>query len=162
MPDAMTAYFDGEKNAGLFLAGMATIALLAAALLYRERFGLRAFAVTLAVVAIAEAGLGVGLYLRTRPQVERLAGQLARDPAAFRTHEGTRMARVQQTFVTIEYVEVAIIVICSLIAVTQKAHPVRAGVALALLVHASALLAFDVVAERRGAVYLSAIADDAV
>ena len=157
MHDAVTTYFEGEKNAGLFLAGMAVIGLLAAGLLIRERFGLRSFAITLGIVALLELALGVGLYLRTGPQVGGLLSQLARDRAGFQSDEDARMARVQRNFVIVQYAELAVIIACALIAVTQKAHSVRAGVALGLLVHASALLAFDIVAERRGAVYLSAI-----
>jgi hypothetical protein len=41
--------------------------------------------------------------------------------------------------------------------VLQKGRFAVAGVALGLLVHLAVLLAFDLVAERRGAVYLTAL-----
>jgi len=68
------------------------------------------------------------------------------------------MTRVQENFVIIEYVEVAIIILSTAIALTQKNKPAMAGVALGLLIHAAILLAFDLIAERRGAVYEAAIA----
>jgi len=157
MHEALTTYFQGEKNAGLLLTGMAIAALLAAGVLVRQRFDLRSFAVTLGVLALVELGIGVGLYLRTGPQVDRLLDQLRSDPEAFRAAEGARMARVQRNFATIEYVELALILAGALIAVTQKTRPTLTGVALAILVQASALLAFDLVAERRGAAYLSVL-----
>jgi len=157
MHDALTVYFDGEKYAGLLLAGVAAVGLLAAVSIFRARMDLRSFAVTLAVLALAQIALGVGLYLRTGPQVSGLVEQFNADPAAFRSAEGTRMARVQRNFVIIEYVEAAIIVVCVFVAVTQKHRPVLAGVGLGLLIHGAVLLAFDVIAERRGSAYLAAI-----
>lgn len=72
-------YFDGEKNAGLLLAGIAVAVLIAAALMFRARLDLGSFAVTLGVLAIAQMALGVGLYLRTAPQVSGLVERLQSD-----------------------------------------------------------------------------------
>ena len=157
MHDALIVYFDGEKYAGLLLAGVSASMLVAAAIIFRSRMDLRSFAITLAVLALAEIALGVGLYLRTGPQVERLATQLRSDGRAFRSDESARMARVQRNFVIVEYVEVAVIVLTAFIALTQKSRPVLTGVALGLLVNAALLLAFDAIAERRGATYVAAI-----
>ena len=154
MHDAFTLYFNGEKFAGLFIAGVGLVAIVAAALLFRS---LRAFSVTLLILALIEIALGVGLYLRTGTQVRRLEAQLASDEGGFRAVETARMIRVQRNFVFIEWAEVAIIIVSGLVAVGLKYRPVAVGVALGLLIHASVLLAFDLVAERRGAVYWSAL-----
>lgn len=108
-------------------------------------------------MAVAQVALGLGLYLRAGPQVSRLLGQLSSDAAAFKSAEGARMARVQSNFVVIEYVELLIIVVTAFAAATQKARPGLTGIALGLLISASFLLAFDLVAERRGADYVAAI-----
>jgi hypothetical protein len=158
MQDAMTLYFNGEKSAGLLLAGAAAAVLLLAVIIVRSTADLRSFAVTLAVVALAEIALGVGLYLRTGPQVSGLSRQLASDEGAFVESESARMARVQRNFVFIEYAELAIIVVAALVAVTYKPRTTVAGIALGMLIHASILLAFDVIAERRGSVYVSSLA----
>jgi len=158
MHDALTIYFDGEKNAGLFIAAIGAAMILAALILFRARADFRSFALTLAVVAVAEIALGVGLYLKTDPQVGRLRAQLESRPASFYTDEGARMARVQRNFVLIEYVELALIVVTAIAAVARKNNPMLTGVALGLLINAALLLAFDLIAERRGAVYLAAIA----
>lgn len=68
------------------------------------------------------------------------------------------MSRVQRNFVVIEYVELVIIVATAVAAVLLKTRPGAAGVALGLLISAAVLLAFDIVAERRGTAYLAAIA----
>ena len=67
------------------------------------------------------------------------------------------MIRVQRNFVVIQYVEVAVIVLAAIIALAQKSRFRLSCIALALLLHAAFLLAFDLVAERRGAIYLAAI-----
>jgi hypothetical protein len=159
MQDALMIYFNGEKNAGLFLAGIGIAELAAAALLFRA--DLRSFATTIGVLAAAEIALGVGLYLRTDPQVGRLVAQLGGEPARFYTGEGARMARVQWNFVIIEYVELVLIIVSAVVAITQKGRPGLTGVALGLLVSAAFLLTFDLVAERRGEAYLAAITGDA-
>jgi len=158
MHDALTIYFDGEKNAGLFLAGVGVAVIAAAVFMLRSRVGLRSFAVTLIVLAVAEIALGVGLYLRTGPQVSRLVAQMSSAETRFYADEGTRMARVQKNFVTVEYIEVAIIILSAIVALTQKSRPGIAGVALGLLIHGAILLAFDLIAERRGTAYEAAIA----
>ena len=158
MQDALTVYFNGEKHAGLLLAGLAVAGLIAAVIMWRAGSPLRSFAATIGILALAEVALGVGLYLRTGPQVSRLDGQLRSDALAYYSAEAPRMLRVQRNFVIIEYVELAIIVTAAIAALALKSRSGPAGIALGLLVHASILLAFDVFAERRGAEYVSALA----
>jgi len=156
---AMTVYFDGEKYAGLLLAGAAVAVVVVAAIMFRAGGTVRPFAITLGTLALAEIVLGLGLYLRTGPQVKRLDEQLRSDSPQFYAAEAARMSRVQRTFVAIEYAELSIIVATAVAAVFLKARPGLAGVALGLLVTASVLLAFDLFAERRGADYVIAIAN---
>jgi hypothetical protein len=157
MQDAVMTYFDGEKSAGLLLVGIGALGIAAALLFYQPRWGLRSLAVTLGILALAEIALGAGLYLRTDPQVRSLVTQLESEPRRFHSDEVARMNRVQRTFVVIQYVEVAVIIVSALVALTMKSRVGIAGVALGLLINAAFLLAFDIVAERRGALYLAAI-----
>jgi len=157
MQPALTLYFDGEKYAGLLLAAIALASLAAAIVMYRASHELRAFALTIAIVSAAELALGAGLYARTGAQTNRLVQQLANDPNAFYSAEVQRMDRVQRNFVVIEYVELSIIIAAAIIAVSLKHRAGLTGVALGLLIPASMLLAFDIIAERRGAEYVSAL-----
>jgi hypothetical protein len=157
MHDALTIYFNGEKNAGLFIAVVGAAIVAAAVALFRARADFRSFALTLGIVALVEIAIGVGLYLKTDPQVGRLRAQLDSSPSRFSADERARMARVQRNFVVIEYVEVALIVVTAMVAIARKTNPTLTGVALGLLINAALLLAFDLIAERRGAVYLAAI-----
>lgn len=77
--------------------------------------------------------------------------------AGFFTEEGARIAKVQRKFVFIRYAESAVIVITALTSLAVNYRFSITDVALALLIHAAVLLAFDVIAERRGATYLSEI-----
>jgi hypothetical protein len=157
MLDALHAYFDGEKYAGLLLAGISVAVLIAAAIMFRAGPSHRPFAATLGVFALIQIALGVGLYLRTGPQVAALVSQLGADAPAFYSAEAARMDRVQRNFVIIEYVELVIIVAAAIVAIAEKTRPGLSGVALGFLISASVLLAFDVIAERRGAEYVAAI-----
>src|SRR5262245_4954675 len=101
MNEALTTYFAGEKNAGAVLAVIGL--LMGAGALLATRGLPKAFTYTLAVWALLELAIGVGLYLKTDPQVARLAALLANDAAAFYTTEQPRMATVQRNFVLLEY-----------------------------------------------------------
>jgi hypothetical protein len=157
MQDALTIYFDGEKYAGLILAAVAVCGIAAAAILFRAGPGFRSFAITLAIIGLAEIALGLGLYARTGPQVQHLEEQMRSDLTGFYQVEGTRMARVQRNFVIVEYVELFVIITTAVSAVAMKARSEMIGVALGLLINGAILLAFDVLAERRGADYLEAL-----
>jgi hypothetical protein len=157
MQEAVLVYFQGEKSAGIVLLCIGIASLVSAVIFYQPRYALRSFAITLAVFAFLEIAIGAGLYLRTDPQVGRLIQQLQSDSAGFYRDEQARMERVQRNFVVIQYIEVAVILISAAAALLLKNRMVLSGVALAFLIHAVILLAFDIVAERRGGVYLAEI-----
>lgn len=157
----VATYFEGEKNAGLFAAALGLVVLLGAAMLFPARLELRPLAYTLAVWGVLELAVGVGLYVKTGPQVARLLAQLASDPSALHAAELPRMIRVQRNFVVLEFVWIALIVGSATVGVWFKSRFSVSAVALGILVNAALLLAFDLVAERRGAVYLAALEAEA-
>jgi hypothetical protein len=157
MRDALLLYFAGEKHAGLLAALVGAVALAAALMLWSPRWGLRPFAVALGIIGLVELAIGVGLYLKTGPQVERLVAQLEREPARLYADEGARMAKVQRNFVYLEYGWIVLVVGAAVTAVAAKERHGLSSVALALALQGSFFLAFDLVAERRGAVYLAAL-----
>ena len=157
MRDVMLSYFAGEKQAALILIAAGAAALGSAAVMFSPRFELRPLALTLGVFALLFLAVGGGLSLRTDPQVEKLTAQLGSDPDAFFVAEAARMTRVQRSFVVIQYAEVVLIILSAVLAVALKHRPVVVGVAMGVAIGASFLLAFDLVAERRGATYLAAL-----
>jgi len=120
MRDAMTIYFNGEKNAGMFLAAIGIAVVIAAATLFRARPDYRSLAITLGLVALVEVAIGAGLYLKTDPQVNQLRARLDANAAAFYAEEAPRMTRVQRNFVVIEWVEVVLLVVAAVVAVARK------------------------------------------
>jgi hypothetical protein len=157
MREALLTYFEGEKLAGLLAAAVGLVSLAAAAVFFQPRWDLRPFAVVLGVVGLVELAVGLGLWVRTGPQVERLLAQLVTDANRFYTEEGARMVKVQKNFITLERVWIGLLGVSTFVALTQKSRPVPFGVALGLMLHAAFFLAFDLVAERRGAEYLVSI-----
>jgi hypothetical protein len=157
MQEALTRYFEGEKNAGLFLAGIGVALLAAAAVLFPARWELRSLAITLLVFGLLEAAVGVGLYLKTGPQVARLVEQLTGDAAAFYAGERPRMAIVQRNFGYLESTWLVLIVASAAVAFWQKRNVTLSGIALGVLVSVAIILAFDIIAERRGEQYVDAL-----
>lgn len=157
MQEAILAYFTGEKHAALAVAAIGLLGLLAAAVLLHPRWELRGLAVTTFVLALLELSVGVGLWLKTGPQIDALLGQLAADPARMFADEGARMTRVQASFVRLELVWLTLIAAGAAIAFTQRGRPILWSAALGLILHAAFLFVFDAIAERRGAIYLSAL-----
>jgi hypothetical protein len=130
-------YFNGEKNAGLLLIRIGIMGVAAAASFFQARWGFRSFAVTLGVFALAEIALGMGLYLRTAPQVATLLTLFGSDVARLFSQEGARMVRVQRNFVVVQYVELGLIVIAAFTAVAQKNRFWLSGIALGVPLHAA-------------------------
>jgi hypothetical protein len=157
MNQALTTYFAGEKQAGLMLAGIGLVMWVGAVLLFPARLELRPFAITLAVWGGLELAIGIGLFARTGPQVERLTAQLASDAAGFFSSEGQRMAGVQRNFAIIEAVWLVLIIISATVAWYWKGRPTLGAIALGVLINTSIFLAFDVLAERRGSGYVAAL-----
>ena len=155
MHEALTTYFAGEKNAGAVLAAIGLV--MGAAALMAARGQPKALAYTLAACAVLELAIGVGLYLKTDPQVARLSELLANDAAAFYAAEQPRMVTVQRNFVLLEGAWLVLITGSAVVAVWKKANPTASGIALGLLINTCLFLAFDVVAERRGSIYLAAL-----
>jgi hypothetical protein len=154
MNEAIAAYFSGEKNGGLVLAGVGVAMLVTAVVLFPARLELRSLAITVGVWSLLQLGIGLGLFLKTDSQVATLVAQ---EKSAMLTSELPRMEKVQTNFVVLEVVWVAMIIVGALVAWRMKESSAVCGVALGILLNASVLLAFDIVAERRGATYLAAL-----
>lgn len=158
----MADYFAGEKAAGLLLFCIGIAALCAATALFPARHELRAFALTLGIFGVLELTIGLGLYLRTDPQVTALLARLTRDEAAFRAAEFERMTVVQRNFVIIQVVWSVFIAASGIAVWMMKGRPTATGIALGILIHAAMFLAFDRIAERRGSIYFDALRSELI
>lgn len=152
--DALHQYFDGERSAGWLLAALGALALGFSWWLRASGTPLRAMLYPLAIVGAIELAVGVGLALKTPPQVAALDQRFAAAPADARAAERTRMEKVQRNFVVIKWVEVAA-VLAGLALVMFGRGEARVGVGMGMVIQGGVMLAFDVFAEQRGALYLS-------
>ena len=153
----MLQYFAGERHAALLLVAGALVTFGASGALFAARWGLRSLSVTLGIFGVLMLSIGLGLYVRTGPQVAQLLAQLGSDAPRFFAAETQRMIAVQRNFIIIEYVEATIIVSCAILSIVLKHRASWVGVTLGLVLSAAFLLAFDLIAERRGATYLQAL-----
>jgi hypothetical protein len=151
-PDAMHQYFNGERSAGVLLAALGLAALAFSAWLRADGGAMRAMLYPLALVGVLQLAVGVGLAAKTGAQVAAIEQATRVDGPAARARETDRMARVQQNFVVIELVEVAIVLGGLAMTMLSRRYTL-AAIGLGLLIQGSVMLAFDVFADRRGALY---------
>jgi hypothetical protein len=152
---SLESYFDGEKQGATVALVLGVASLAFSFWLFRSSSPFRAMMFPVVLIGLLEVGLGVGLHLRTPSQVAALQSGLAENPTGTRDKELERMQRVQRSFTIIKIVEALLIAASVAVIFAMKERPVVVGAALGILLQASALLVFDVFAERRGAEYLA-------
>lgn len=150
--DPLHHYFAGERSAGVLLAALGVAALAFAWWLRADGGPFRAMLYPLAVVGLLQLAVGVGLAVKTGPQVATLERAFADDGAAARAAERARMDGVQRNFVVIEVVE-AVLVLAGLALAMLGRRDALVAVGMGLAIHGAVMLAFDLFAEKRGAAY---------
>lgn len=97
----------------------------------------------------------VAIILRSPMDLERVANYLQHAPEKISSDELPRMQKVMVNFDYIEYIELGIIVLGACMRIFLRKKSLWAGMGLGLMVQALLLLAFDLLAEKRGASYLA-------
>lgn len=158
MMDAMLTYFRGERALGIAAVVFGVALLAACVALWRTQSGgfRTGLVVPLVVFGLAAVGVGAGLVLRTDRQVRDLGAQLEADPAAYRGQELLRMERVNANWPRVKLTWAAISV-ASLATLLLVHRDWAQGLALALLFCMAWLMAVDVFAARRAAIYTAHI-----
>jgi len=156
LADALTTYFDGEKSAGLVLVGVGAIACVWAVVVRRGVSDAAGMFWPVVVIGALQLAIGAGLAARTPSQVAGLRAQMASAPSEMLAAETQRMQKVQRSFVVIEVVELVLLVVGVALALGFKGT-YRAEVGMGLALQAAVMLVFDLLAERRGALYLAAL-----
>lgn len=155
MQEAIARYFTAEKNWCLVLAIFGLLALAFCVFLFRTNF--RAAVIPIGLVAFMQLGIGGGVYLRTDKQVDELRSTLERSPRKVQNIELPRMQKVMKSFISIEYIEIALIAAGIGLAFLFKERTGVFAVGLGLILQASLMLLFDLIAENRGAEYVAAL-----
>jgi hypothetical protein len=156
----MHGYFEGELDLAAVALGLAAgSGYIGGSLLVKATDASRAAAVPVLTVGLAEAAIGIGLMVRTGPQVRGLDEQIANSPAEYVREEGARIDRVLSNFVVFRTVETILIVAGAATAVTGLAleEDRAVGAGLGVGAQATAVLCLDALAEARAERYRDAI-----
>jgi len=156
MHDHIDRYFAAEKSESLLFLIVGVVALCLAGVLFRHQGAPRGAAYPLAAVALIQIVVGGTVYFRTDGQVGALRQQLDADPGAFRAVEEARMRVVTRNFRMYKALEIVLIAVGIALA-SRRGGDVAYGVGLGLFGQASLMLALDLVAERRAALYLDGV-----
>jgi hypothetical protein len=147
-------YFSAERQAGVVAVLLGALSLAAALYLWSARSPFGAATWPLILIGAVELGLGGALIVRTPAQVRRLDAAFASSPQAAAGEESRRMARVNRAFRVIMAGELALITLgASLTFFLRMRNEMWSGIGMGLLLQASVLLVFDVIAERRAHAY---------
>jgi len=152
--EPLVRYFDGEKQAATLALVLGLCSVAFAVWLFRSSSPFRAMLIPLALIGLVQLGIGIGLHVRTPPQVAALQDGLKSDPVKTRSAELERMERVMRSFRLVKIAEVVLLVVAVVLNFKLSHSPAAVGVGMALLVEAAVMLAFDVFAEHRGVEYL--------
>ena len=150
--DPMFRYFEGEKHAGALALALGLLAVAGALWLWRDAGPYRAMLYPLAIVGIIELGVGVGLLVKTGPQVATLTAAIEQTPEVALSRERERIVGVNARFELIKAVELMLIALAAAL-IVFSGRPEWVGVGLGILLQATALLAFDIFAEQRAHLY---------
>lgn len=157
MLDTLTAYFTGEKHGAIALMILGGVALTACLVLVATKSDYRAMAIPVGLVALLQVVIGVGLYVRTDPQVDALVAQHTAEPAAMVAAETARMDTVMRSFEIIKIVELVLIVVGVGLTHAFAHRPAIHAVGVGLIIQATVMLVFDLTAERRAVPYVEAL-----
>lgn len=154
MEEHLIPYFTAEKHEALLfmLAGLAAIGISTWLLLAGSAY--RAAAFPLVAIAAIQLTVGGTVYFRTDNQVAELTHLYEQDPAGFKAEETKRMQAVINNFVVYRWIEIALLGIGIILALTMCSHPAWLAAGAGLAAQAGIMLALDYFAERRAAGYM--------
>lgn len=96
----------------------------------------------------------IGVFLRSPKDVARVHAVIEHDAAQLKQEELPRMERVMRTFKVIMVAEVSLLVLSVVMIWFVPVPPVWKGAFVGVLIMATLMLAFDYLADKRGAEYL--------
>jgi hypothetical protein len=157
---SLIVYFTAEKQAAVVIGILGVISCVFAAYLWFSKSSFKAMAWPLVIIGAAQLAIGIGLFIRTDPQINRLQEGLQTNPKGTVAPELSRMEKVNRSFKIIEMIEVLFIIagICMALFLLSR-NLTWASVGMGLFVQAAVVLVFDLFAEHRALVYTRWLAD---
>jgi hypothetical protein len=153
----LLSYFSQEKTGGVLVLIAGIIAVVASVILYRNSEIYRGVAYPLVLIALAEIGLGIGLYLRTDKQVAILQSTYTNSVSDFKNIEIPRMEKVMTTFKIVKLSEVALLIISLILSFLYLKNNLIYSISIGIAIQAGFLFIFDLFAEKRAHEYLEFI-----
>ena len=156
----VTRYFNAERAESLLFMAVGVAAVSLAWWLMHGRPGAfsKGIAYPLIAVAAIQLTVGIGIFLRSPADIERVSAMLV-DAPHIASAEIPRMAKVMRNFVLYRYLETTLLVAGVGLLLFARAWPWWHGVGLGLATQAGLMLVLDLFAEARGEIYLTGLRD---
>jgi hypothetical protein len=153
----MAEYFLAEKQESLIFLLVGALAIGASIYLLVTRHSYRGMAYPLIAVGLIQIAVGGSVYLRTDAQLAGLGEQLTAAPAAYKAAELPRMEKVATNFTIYKGIEIALLAAGIALTFAFRQREQLYGAGIGLILQASLMLVFDLVAERRADTYMALI-----
>lgn len=153
--DPIQKYFYAERFESLIFMGVgaAAIALALYGWFYKTDPLWKGIAYPLVIIGLIQIAVGATVFFRTPSDILRVTEIVEKDPGRIRSEELPRMEAVLKNFVTIRYVEIAMVGIGAALIIFFGGSPLWKGVGAGLAVQAAVSLLLDFFAEKRGHEY---------
>jgi hypothetical protein len=154
-------YFKEEQIESLFFVIIGSIALLLAGIfLFIIKYSFfKGFAIPFLVIGFIQLGVGLSIYNRSEKDIIRVIHFIKQEPKKTQTEEIPRMEKVIQNFIIYRWIELILIIGSTILFIAFYKSPQTfwKGIALGLLIQSGITLSLDVIAEKRGHIYLETL-----
>ena len=150
-------YFISEKHESIFFILIGLAAVFLSILIHLRFTTYRGMAIPLVLIALIQIAVGSTVYFRTDSQVEKLELKLKNETHVYKNEEAKRMNVVLNNFTIYKIIE--IILLCAGIIITfiYKKNDLIYSAGIGLILQPTIMIVFDLLAEKRAAIYLDQI-----
>lgn len=152
------AYFVEERIESLFFIIIGILALLFAGFfLFIIKYSFfKGMAIPLLIIGFIQLGVGIIIYNRSWKDIERVDYFMKQEPHKIKTEELPRMDKVMSNFTVYKWIEIILMIGTIILFFYFYSSPQTfwKGLALGLLIQVGIMLTLDVMAEKRGKIYI--------
>ena len=154
-------YFMAEKQAGLLFLIIGSVALLLSVVFFffikSNPSFYKGMAAPLIVIGLLQLVVGFTVFSRSDKQRIDVSYKMGMDPGFVKNTEQPRMEKVQQNFAIYKYAELALLIAGIILIILYRTNADKSfwyGLGIALAIQSIICLSADIVAAKRGEVYL--------